>query len=158
MSKTLSAAKRRPSPKARAPAPAVRAASSAKSAAAATVKTKTLRLAPEYEAGLALLKGVLGTPVNKMVNEAVGEYIRRRSAEVEADLTGVLERVKAYRRADPQFKQARARFVDAEARLGSDDAVEGVVVDMAPPVVRRRTANKAGPAQSMIRELLKSPS
>jgi hypothetical protein len=157
MSKAISAAKRRPLPKARAHAPAVRTASSAKSAATALVKTKTLRLAPEYEAGLALLKGVLGIPVNKMVNEAVGEYIRKRSAEVEADLAGVLEQVRAYRRADPQFKQARARFVDAEARLGSDDPLEGVVVDVAQPAAKRRTA-KAGPAQTLIRELLKSPS
>lgn len=157
MSKAVSAFKHRPSPKARAHAPAVRKASSARSAAPAVVKTKTLRLAPEYEAGLALLKGVLGTPVNKMVNEAVGEYIRKRSAEVEADLKGVLAQVKAYRRADPQFKQARARFVDAEARLGADDPLKGVVVDAAPPAVKRRTA-KAGPAQTMIRELLKSPS
>jgi len=144
MSKALSAAPRRASPKA--------------SAEASAVKTKTLRLAPEYEAGLALLKGVLGTPVNKMVNEAVGEYIRRRSAEVEADLTGVLAQVKAYRRADPRFKQARARFVDAEARRGRDDPVEGVVVDVAPPAAKRRTTAKAGPAQTLIRGLLKSPS
>jgi hypothetical protein len=157
MSKAVSASKHRPSPKARARTPAVRKSSSAKTAAAAVVKTKTLRLAPEYEAGLALLKGVLGTPVNKMVNEAVGEYIRKRSAEVEADLKGVLEQVKAYRRADPQFKQARARFVDAEVQLGADDPVEGVVVDVQPPTVKRRSA-KAGPAQMMIRELLKSPS
>jgi len=157
MSKAVPASKHRPSPKARAHTPAVRKASSAKSAATAVVKTKTLRLAPEYEAGLALLKGVLGTPVNKMVNEAVGEYIRKRSAEVEADLTGVLAQVKAYRRADPQFKQARARFVAAEARLGADDPLEGVVVDVAPPVAKRRTT-KTGPAQAMIRELLKSPS
>lgn len=157
MSKAVSASKHRPSSKARARTPAVRKASSEKSAAAALVKTKTLRLAPEYEAGLALLKGVLGTPVNKMVNEAVGEYIRKRSAEVEADLKGVLEQVKAYRRADPHFKQARARFVDAEARLGADDPLEGVVVDVKPPAVKRRAA-KVGPAQTMIRELLKSPS
>jgi hypothetical protein len=157
MSKLVLASKRRPSPKARSHTPAVRKASSGKSAAPAVVKTKTLRLAPEYEAGLALLKGVLGTPVNKMVNEAVGEYIRKRSAEVEADLKGVLEQVKAYRRADPQFKQARARFADAEARLGGDDPLEGVVVDVKPPTVKRRAA-KAGPAQTMIRELLKSPS
>jgi hypothetical protein len=157
MSKALSASKHRPLPKARAHAPAARKASSAKSAATAVVKTKTLRLAPDYEAGLALLKGVLGTPVNKMVNEAVGEYLRKRSAEVEADLTGVLAQVKAYRRADPRFKQARARFVDAEARLRGDDPLEGVVVDVQPPAAKRRTA-KAGPAQTMIRALPKSPS
>lgn len=112
---------------------------------------KTLRLAPEYEAGLALLKGVLGMPVNKMVNEAVGEYIRKRTAEVEADLTGVLAQVKAYRRADPHFKKALSTFVDAEARHGGKDPVEGGVV-AAPSGAARRKA-KARSAQSMIRDM-----
>jgi hypothetical protein len=121
---------------------------------------KTLRLAPEFEVGLVLLKSVLGKAVNKMVNEAVGEYIQKRAAEVEADLTGVLEQVKAYRRADPQFKQALAQFVRAEARHGGDDPVEGVVVDVEPParVRRSKAKSKAGPAQTMVRELLKAGS
>jgi hypothetical protein len=134
------------------------AAASARGAQAVAVKTKTLRLSPEFEAGLALLKGVLGVPVNKMVNEAVGEYIRKRSAEVEADLTGVLDQVKAYRRADPHFKQARARLVEAEARGGRRDPVEGVVIDVEPPPAKRRTSKAAGPSQTMIRDLLKAHS
>ena len=120
------------------------------------VKAKTLRLASEFEAGLGLLKSVLGKPINKMVNEAVGEYIQKRAAEVETDLTSVLERVKAYRRADPQFKQALARFVKAEARHGGNDPVEGVVVDVDPPTRVRKS--KAGPAQRMVRGLLKADS
>jgi len=110
------------------------------------VKAKTLRLTPEYEAGLALLKTALGKPINKLVNEAVGEYIQNRTAELEANLTGLLDQVKAYRRADPAFKQALAKFADAEARHGADDPVEGVVVDVEPPTV--------GPAQARVRELL----
>jgi hypothetical protein len=157
MSKTIPASKRRQTPKARSHRPGVREASRVTGGATAIVKTKTLRLAPEFEAGLALLKGVLGVPVNKMVNEAVGEYIRKRSAEVEADLTGVLEQVKAYRRADPHFKQALARFIDAEAHLAGDDPVEGVVVELEPLAAKRRKA-KAGPAQTMIRGLLKAHS
>jgi hypothetical protein len=69
--------------------------------------------------------------------------VKRAATEVKPDLAGVLEQVKAYRRADQQFKQAQARLVDAEARLGGDDPVEGVVVDMQPPAAKRRTA-KAG--------------
>lgn len=125
-------------------------------AVAVGVKTKTLRLTPEFEVGLALLKSILGIPVNKMVNEAVGEYIQKRAAEVETDLTGVLEQVKAYRRADPRFRQALAQFVEAEARHGGEDRLEGVVVDVKPPArVRKSTA---GPAQEMVRELLKAGS
>jgi len=120
------------------------------------VKAKTLRLAPEFEAGLGLLKSIVGMSVNKMVNEAVGEYIQKRAAEVEADLTGVLDQVKAYRRADPQFKHALGRFVKAEARHGGDDPIEGVVVDAEPPTRVRKS--KAGPAQTMVRKLLKAGS
>jgi hypothetical protein len=152
MSKSIVATDRRPAAK------RVRgrsSAASAKGAQAVAVKTKTLRLAPEFEAGLALLKGVLGVPVNKMVNEAVGEYIRRRSAQVEADLTDVLDQVKAYRRADPHFKLARSRLVEAEASGGRHDAVEGVVVDVEPPAAKRRTSKAARPSQTMIRSLLK---
>lgn len=130
--------------------------SSKGSAVTPAVKAKTLRLAPEFEAGLGLLKSVLNVPINKMVNEAVGEYIQKRAAEVEIDLTGVLERVKAYRRADPQFKQALARLVKAEARHGGNDPVEGVVVDLDPPTRVRKS--KAGPAQRMVRGLLKAGS
>lgn len=130
--------------------------SSGRGAVTAGVKTKTLRLAREFEAGLALLKCVLGIPVNKMVNEAVDEYIQKRAAEVETDLTGVLEQVKAYRRTDPKFKQALAQFVKAEGRHGGDDPVEGVVVDVEPPTRVRKL--KAGPAQPMVREHLKAGS
>lgn len=138
MSKAIVAATRvRPSPKA--------------GTATTEVKPKTLRLAPEYEAGLALLKGVLGVPINKMVNEAVGEYIRKRTAEVETDLAGVLAQLEAYRRADPDFKKALSTFVDAEARHGGKDPVEGVVV-AAPSSAARRKA-KARSAQSMIRDM-----
>lgn len=155
MSKSIAATHRRPAAKTvsrRSPV------ASSERAQGVAVKAKTLRLAPEFEAGLVLLKGVLGVPVNKMVNEAVGEYIRKRSAEVEADLTGVLDRVKAYRRADPHFKLARSRLVEAEARGGRHDPVEGVVVDVEPPAAKRRRSKAAGPSQAMIRGLLKAHS
>ena len=138
MSKSTALATRvRPSPKA--------------GGATTEVKPKTLRLAPEYEAGLAMLKRVLGTPVNKMVNEAVGEYIRKRTAEVEADLTTVLAQVKAYRRADPHFKKALASFVDAEVRYGAADPAEGVVVAAPSRAALRKV--KARSVKSMINDV-----
>lgn len=119
------------------------------------VRAKTLRLIPEFEVGLGILKNILRKPVNKMVNEAVGEYIEKRTAEVETDLRGVLEKLKAYKRADPKFASARAQFVEAEARYGADDPVEGVVFDVEPPQ-RSAGKSKMGPSQTMVRELLKS--
>jgi len=119
-----------------------------------SVRAKTLRLTPEYEEGLALLRRTLGKPVNKMVNEAVGEYIEKRTAEIETDLTGVLEQIKAYRRADPHFAHDLDGFVKAEAARGAADPVEGVVYDVEPPSAKAKAA-KPGPVLSMVREKLR---
>jgi len=170
MSKTSASAKTSVKPRgkakpltisARGPAPAVKprrgtqADLAAGGTASAVVRAKTLRLIPEFEVGLGLLKNILHKPVNKMVNEAVGEYIERRTAEVETDLRGVLEKLKAYKRADPKFAAARAQFVEAEGRHGAVDPVEGVVFDVEPPQ-RKAGKSRMGPSQAMVREVLKS--
>ena len=99
----------------------------------ASVRTKTLRLKPAFDRGLLILKDILRKPVNTMVNEAVGEYIERRTAQVESDLTTTLDELQAYRRSDPEFAAARAAFVDAEARHGHEDPMEGRVVQVERP-------------------------
>jgi predicted DNA-binding protein len=103
----------------------------------------TIRLDPPLQQGLLLLQSVLKKPLNRLVNEAVEGFIEKRAAEVEYDLQQVLTRVRAYRRSDPKFDKAIARFADAEAGLGTDDPVEG------------RTQPKAGPAQTMVQRLLR---
>lgn len=62
---------------------------------------------------------------------------------MEADLEETLRRVKAYRKADPDFESAIARFVEAEASLSGEDPVEG------------KTAPAAGPAQRLVRDLIR---
>ena len=76
-----------------------------------------------------------------MINEAVRHYVERQSSEVEMDLQNVLERVKAYRRSDPNYEKLWAELVDAEARYGKDDPVEGRI-------------KSAGPVQTKVREIL----
>lgn len=129
------------------------------------VRTKTLRLTPLFEEGLAMLKGVLKKPINKMVNEAVGEYIARRTTEVEAQLTTTLDELKAYRLADPEFSAARQAFIQAEARHGKEDPMEGRLVTVTPPagvpagrrpsVDKPTASSQEGPAVSMLREVLR---
>ena len=103
----------------------------------------TYRLDPHFQKGLALLGKVRKLPLNRMVNEAVGEYLESRAAAVEADLEETLRRVRAYREADPNFESAISRFADAEAALAGEDPVEG------------RTASAAGPAQRLVRQLIR---
>jgi hypothetical protein len=128
-------------------------------------RTKTLRLEPTFEVGLAMLKEVLHKPINKMVNEAVGEYIVRRTAEVESQLTTTLAELQAYRRAHPDFMDARQAFIDAEAKYGGKDPMEGRLVTVTrPPGLKAgskaraehpRVAPRKGQAVSTVRDLLR---
>jgi hypothetical protein len=103
----------------------------------------TYRLDPRFQQGLALLGQIRKLPLNRMVNEAVGEYLESRSAAVEADLEETLRRIRAYRKADPNFEGAISRFAEAEAALAGDDPVEG------------KTAPAPGPAQRLVRDLIR---
>jgi predicted DNA-binding protein len=107
-------------------------------------KATTFRLNPELQKGLTLLSQILKKPQNRLVNEAVEDFLKTRSAKVESDLEQILKRVRAYRDKDPNFEIAIAAFVDAEASLGAEDPAEG------------HTQPKAGPAQTLVHELLRS--
>ena len=104
-------------------------------------KATTVRLHAELIAGLALLQRILKKPMNRMINEAVRHYVERQSSQVETDLQQVLERVRAYRRSDPGYRKLWAEFVNAEARHGKNDPVEGRI-------------KSAGPVQSKVRDIL----
>jgi len=128
---------------------------------AGQVKPRTLRLEPIYEVGLGILKGVLRKPVNKMVNEAVAEYIKKSTVQIEAEMGSVLTQLKAYRRADPTFQQDKDAFISAEAEFGASDPMEGVTYKVArhrKPVSPKAPApkEKAGAALTMVREMLRS--
>lgn len=128
------------------------------------VRTKTLRLQPSYEKGLVMLKRILKMPINKMVNEAVGEYIQRRIAEAESELTTTLTQLHEYRLADPDFVALRQAFIEGEALYGKDDPMEGRTVHVKVPArvavepgssAPRTQAVPAGPALSKVREMLR---
>jgi|SRR6185436_9424939 len=106
-----------------------------------TRKATTYRIDPTVQAGLSLLSKVLGRPQNQLVNEAVRDFVARRSKEVESDLEATLESLRAYRKRDPNFERAITDYVDAEASL-KEDPVEG------------HRAVDIGPAQARMLELL----
>ena len=110
----------------------------------AKAKATTIRLDPFIEIGLQLLQSKIKRPINKIVHDALADYIERGTADMEADIEDTLSRLRHYRRSDPGFKRAIAAFVDAEATHGSRDPVEGRTLSEAP-----------GPAVSMIRERLR---
>jgi hypothetical protein len=92
--------------------------------------------------------------MNQLVNEAVKDYVRRRSREVERDLESTLASLRAYRKHDPDFEMAIAAVASAEARYGKEDPAEGDVVVgklVNGPLVEEQSS---GPIQSEIRKLL----
>jgi hypothetical protein len=92
---------------------------------------------------LELLSDVRKAPLNRLVNEAVNEYLDVQAASLQATLTDTLRRIKAYRNSDSNFEGAIARFAEAEADHAVEDPVEG------------RTTRAQGPAQRQVRELIR---
>jgi predicted transcriptional regulator len=119
--------------------------------AAKAVKVTPVRLEPALRQGLEMLQGVLKTTLNKLVNQAVGDFIRKRSAEIETDLEGVLKQVKAYRERDPKFREAIRMTVEAEAQ-----ALKEGLRDPAQGTTYLIPEGEAGPARSRMRTLLSS--
>ncbi len=112
-------------------------------------KATTFRLEPIVEEGLAKLSAILHSPQNKLVNEAIREYVARRLLVLESELESTIEDLRAYRQRDPDFEQSIARFADAEAAASNDPAEGTVFVEKAgTPIV------PAGPAQTAVLKVL----
>lgn len=101
-----------------------------------TGKATTYRIDPAVQTGLSLLSKVLGRPQNQLVNEAIRDFVARRSKEVESDLEATLASLRAYRQSDPNFERALADYVDAEASLKEDPAEGQRVGDVGPAQAR----------------------
>ena len=93
-------------------------------AAPARVQT-TLRLEPELRSGLEVLQTALGTPLNKLVNMAVADFVAAKAAHVESELEAALKRIKTLRRADPTFAKEFKAIAAAEIKYRKHDPVEG---------------------------------
>lgn len=88
-----------------------------------TRKPFTLRLDNATHATLAHLSEELHRPMNQLVQEALGDYLDRKSREVERQLGERLDRLRRYRQQDPGFEHAIDAF--AKAEVLNDDAAEG---------------------------------
>ncbi|SEP00992.1 hypothetical protein SAMN02990966_03673 [Rhodospirillales bacterium URHD0017] len=93
-----------------------------------TTKVTPIRFDPVLRHGLEMLGRTLRTPMNKLVNQAVDDFLKRRTAEVETDLTALLNDIKAYRKQDPDFEKVIRQTAQSEAlavRKRIQDPAEG---------------------------------
>jgi predicted transcriptional regulator len=98
-----------------------------------TVKVATtIRLDPEVKARLSKLSELTDKSINDLTNEALQKFIESHSMELEKELEATLERVRAVRRPDPDFKRGIAAFAKAEAALENDPAEGKVITRLGP--------------------------
>jgi len=118
-------------------------------------KASTFRIEPSVRGALEHLSEVLNRPMNQLVNEALEDFVARRSRQVEQDLETTLTRLRTYRARDPHFREAIAAAVEAEAQHGRDDPAQGEVVT--GELVNGQlveSVEETGPIQSRIHRLL----
>lgn len=87
---------------------------------------RTLRLEPSLSEGLELIRKQRGVTVNKLMNEAIRQYVDREVAEIDRELDQSLVELRAYRSRDPDFADSIDRVAEAEA-LCRDDPAEGEI-------------------------------
>ncbi len=89
-------------------------------------KASTFRLHEDVQAGLELISQLQHRPKNKLVNEAVAEYVTRHAIQTDEVLHDILKRINVYQESDPGFDRAIDSFVEAEASYGKrEDPMEG---------------------------------
>jgi len=92
-----------------------------------------------------LIAKVLRVPLNRLVNQAVEAFVRKRTAEVAMNMEETLKLLKARRAKDPEFERAIAEFADGEASYGKADPAEGEVERKRGPAQARRGATGKQP-------------
>ena len=117
-----------------------------KAAPVARPQVTTIRLDEAVQKGLQVLEAHSGVkrPLNKWVNIALASLIDRQAATLERELDQALRNIKAYRKTDAGYRRAIKAFIDAEVAFAAQDPMEG-----------SRSPLAAGPAVSMVREMLR---
>lgn len=90
-------------------------------------KASTIRLRPELQSALDAISNHLDRPKNKIVNQAVAEFLEKTTFRLKDDLEGTLRKLNAYRIKDPHFETEIERFVVAESTGAAADNHEGQV-------------------------------
>lgn len=105
----------------------------------------TLRLHPDVRRRLDALGVQLGVTLNSLMNEGLAEFVAMRTAALEVDIKAALERLKAYRRADPTFARDHLLIAQDEVATRGADPVEGTPYRVRrEPLARTRERGRAG--------------
>ncbi len=90
-------------------------------------KASTVRLNPNLQSALDTISGHLGKTKNKIVNEALADYLEKSGFQLRNDIDGTLQKLRAYRSKDPNYNADIERFAKDESAHAAKDAHEGSV-------------------------------
>jgi predicted transcriptional regulator len=107
------------------------------------MKAMTLRLDEHLQQSLDRFSALVGTPKNRLVNEAVRNFLEQRIAATESDLKATLKALQACRARDPNHEMAIRAFAESQADLKDQDPFEA------------RIESGKGPVSVEIRRLLR---
>jgi ferric-dicitrate binding protein FerR (iron transport regulator) len=104
----------------------------------------TLRIDEKERTALENLSRIEGQPVNKLLNEAIKNYLHQKGQK-ESAMAERLARLEEYRKQDPEYRRAFDAFIEAEATL--EDPLEGEPFE-------EPDAKASEPVQTRVREIL----
>ena len=112
----------------------------------------TLRLASDERTALEDLSRIERRPMNQILNDAIKAKLHRQS-DSERALADSLDKLRAYRERDPEFKEAIAAVAKAEASF--EDPLEGTVFkERSKARTHAKAQPSSAPVQDRIRDLL----
>ena len=89
----------------------------------------SLRVDPNLKAHLAKLAELRKMTVNKLIVQALDQFVTKESHALEAELEASLAQLRQYRAADPDFEQAIEAVVAAERPTEEDPAQGELLTD-----------------------------
>jgi hypothetical protein len=88
-------------------------------------KATTVRIDPAIQGGLKTLSRLLGKPVNKLVNDALAQYVKTQAGKMEVDLQQDIGLLRQYRELDPDLTRSVDQAVQRERGYVGRDPLEG---------------------------------
>jgi len=113
------------------------------------VKATTFRIDPAIQGGLKTLSRLLGQPVNKLVNEALLQYVKAQAGKMELELQQDVDLLRRYCEWDPDLSRSVSRAAEREMAYAGRDPVEGELLPEGAeaPQGRRKADTLASPSE-----------
>ena len=103
-------------------------------------KVTTFRVDPAIQGGLKTLSRLMGKPVNKLVNDALLQYVKAQAGKMHVELQQDVDLLQQYRDLDPDLTRSIEQGIQREIGYVGQDPIEGTLL---PEGVDAPASNRA---------------